>query len=411
MALWQFVAVILAFLLLPVFISRQKWNLALSLGICGLVIHVLALRSWESLYAAVINIFKFSTLNIIFTVFLIGILSSLMKHYGLLEDIVASLKNLFRSSKLLLGLIPFVIGILSVPGGAYLSVPFVDDLGKEAGIEPAKRAVINLSFRHIGLFLIPFSTPLLYVTVNVPKINIYHLILLNLAFVLVMQAGAALLYMPRRCAPFSKSGNSGTKIKSVKKLLSGISPIIIAVLSNGLLKLPMCVAIMLSIAWVWVICPKKEFAGVVKKGCSFDVALMLLGIYFIQNTILQLKDIMDMFAGIFQSPSTPVMLFAIVGGCLFIGIATGLNLATLGVFIPIILALPLSPEKLLLYVFFLCIWSYLGYYYSPLHLCQILTVKYIGVSVGDVYKQHLRLFPWLAAVSFILYYIYSRLLL
>ena len=409
--MWQFVAVILAFLLLPLLISKLKRNLAISLGICGLVIHVLALRSWESLYKAVLNIFTFSSLNVIFTVFLIGILSSLMKHYGLLEDIVSSMKNLFRSNKLLIGLIPFVIGMLSVPGGAYLSVPFIDDLGKEADIDPAKRAAINLSFRHIGMFLVPFSTPLIYVAANVPEINIYHLILLNLAFVLVMQIGATLLYIPRRCPPILENGKAAPKKESLKKLLFSISPIVIAILFNGLFKLPMSAAIALSIAWVRVICPKKEFLGTVKKSCSFDVPLMLLGVYFIQNTILQLTDIMNSFTGIFQSPSTLVILMAVAVGCIFIGTVTGLSLANLGVFVPMILALPLSSTKLLLYVFFLCIWSFLGYYYSPLHLCQILTIKYIGVSAKDVYKQHLRLFPWLAAASFGLYFLYSKLLL
>ena len=149
----------------------------------------------------------------------------------------------------------------------------------------------------------------------------------------------------------------------------------------------------------------------VKKGCSFDVPLMLLGVYFIQNTILQLTDIMNAFISIFQSPSTFVILMAVAVGCIFIGTVTGLSLANLGVFIPMIHSLPLSPTQLLLYIFFLCIWSFLGYYYSPLHLCQILTIKYIGISTKDVYKQHLRLFPWLAAASFGLYFLYSQLLL
>ncbi len=407
----QFVAVILAFLLLPLLISKLKSNLALSLGICGLVIHVLALRSWESLYKAVLNIFTFSSVNVILTVFLIGILSSLMKHYRLLEDIVSSMKNLFLSSRLLVGLIPFIIGILSVPGGAYLSVPFVDNLGKEMDIAPEKRAAINLSFRHIGMFVIPFSTLLLYVAANVPEINIYYLIMLNLAFVLVIQIGATILYIPRHCPPVFESGKAAPKKESFKKLIFSISPIVIAVLFNGLLKLPMYAAIALSIAWIWVISPKNEFMSTVKKGCSFDVPLMLLGVYFIQNTILQLTDIMNAFISIFQSPSTFVILMAVAVGCIFIGTVTGLSLANLGVFIPMIHSLPLSPTQLLLYIFFLCIWSFLGYYYSPLHLCQILTIKYIGISTKDVYKQHLRLFPWLAAASFGLYFLYSQLLL
>ncbi len=409
--MWQFVSVILAFFLLSVLTSRLKWNLALSMAVCGLVIHLFALRSLERIYTAFINIFSFSSVNVIATIFLIGVLSSLMKHYQFLDGIISSLKSLLRNRKLLLGMIPFIIGTLSVPGGALLSAPFADDLGKEMDIAPEKRVVINLSFRHIGILINPFSTPLLFIAASIPNMNIYHLILLNIPFALIIQIGATLCYMPRHCQPSIESGNTLSKKESLKNLLKGLSPIILAILLNGLFHLPMSAAIALSIVWVWAISPKTDFIKFFRRGCSLEVPLILIAVYFIQNTILQMTDIMNAFNNILQNPSILVILFAVIGGCLFIGLVTGMHLSTLGVFIPIMLAAPMEPNYRLLIIFFLYIWSILGYYYSPLHLCQLLTIKYIKTSTKTVYKEHLKLFPWLAAASFGLYYLYRLWLL
>lgn len=50
-----------------------------------------------------------------------------------------------------------------------------------------------------------------------------------------------------------------------------------------------------------------------------------------------------------------------------------------------------GPTLKLLYTFFVFIWSFMGYYYSPLHLCQLLTVKYMGCAIWPVYKEHLKI--------------------
>jgi len=53
----------------------------------------------------------------------------------------------------------------------------------------------------------------------------------------------------------------------------------------------------------------------------------------------------------------------------------------------------------------------MGYYYSPLHLCQLLTVKYMGCATWPVYKEHLKIIPWLFVSSYLLFYLYQWILL
>ena len=61
--------------------------------------------------------------------------------------------------------------------------------------------------------------------------------------------------------------------------------------------------------------------------------------------------------------------------------------------------------------FFVFIWSFMGYYYSPLHLCQLLTIKYMGCATWPVYKEHLKIIPWLFVSSYLLFYLYQWILL
>ena len=83
-------------------------------------------------------------------------------------------------------IIPAMIGILIIPGGALLSAPFVNNIGEEMKIRPSRRAAINLVFRHLAMFLLPYSTSLLVVSATLPELNIFKLILFNLFFVIAI---------------------------------------------------------------------------------------------------------------------------------------------------------------------------------------------------------------------------------
>ena len=84
---------------------------------------------------------------------------------------------------------------------------------------------------------------------------------------------------------------------------------------------------------------------------------------------------------------------------------------SVNIILPLVAALPMDPTYQLLYTFFVFIWSFLGYYYSPLHLCQLLTIKYMGCATGAVYREHLKLIPWLFVASYLLFYLYRWILL
>ena len=128
-----------------------------------------------------------ATMKTIAVVIQVGILSALMKHYGILAKLVDAFKQIFSSAKAVIMILPAAIGILSVPGGAGISSPFVDELGASMDLPVPKRAAVNLTFRHMAYFLFPTSTPIILMSNIAPQISTYRLIAMNVAFIFCME--------------------------------------------------------------------------------------------------------------------------------------------------------------------------------------------------------------------------------
>ena len=181
--MYQLIAVIICFSIIPILI-RKKVKLSYTLLIVAGILALFSGIGFKSAISSVINVFSHeSSRSTVLTVFMISILGGLMGHYKILEDIVESLEKVIINKKNILMIIPAFIGLLVIPGGALLSAPFINNLGEELSIRPPKRAAINLIFRHIAMFVMPFSTGLLIVASSFPNLNIARLLLYNILFV------------------------------------------------------------------------------------------------------------------------------------------------------------------------------------------------------------------------------------
>ncbi|MDD3439260.1 MAG: DUF401 family protein, partial [Clostridiaceae bacterium] len=64
-----------------------------------------------------------------------------------------------------------------------------------------------------------------------------------------------------------------------------------------------------------------------------------------------------------------------------------------------------SDNMLLMYCHFTFCWAFVGYFFSPMHLCQIFTCEYLKVSIGDLYKDYWKFFVSLATVLVLNYFV------
>ena len=404
----QFLAIAIAFSLMP-FWTKKKLGFGPMLLITGVILSLVAGVAPMTMVNNFLAVFTTpSTLKTIIIVVIVGMLGSLMKHYGILDKIVETLKELISSSKAIITVLPAVIGLLSVPGGASLSIPFVDKIGEDMGMSGQTRSVINLSFRHIAMFLLPTSTSIIMVTTVLPDVNLYGLIGMNLGFVLLMQATSYFLYV--RKYDDIKSETSQNKGKALLNLLVYLSPIYMVVVFNGVFGIEMYISAILSLVLIlllWGMKNVKEYAQVTYKGISVSTFTMLVGVYFVQNTIKSLDQVMNGFTTLFNNASGFSILLVIAAAAVLFGLTTGLSMVPLGIILPLVNNLPLTAEMKLVYCFFIYVWSFLGYFFSPLHMCQLLTVKHVGCGNGPVYKEYSKLIPCLAVYSFVLFYLYS----
>ena len=125
-----------------------------------------------------------------------------------------------------------------------------------------------------------------------------------------------------------------------------------------------------------------------------------------------MDDLLALFAALINGQSSLMFLtmVAVVGICF--GLATGLMYLPLGVLIPIVVAAPHASEMALLVdLFYAFIWCFIGYLFSPLHLCQLLSDKETGCTVGERYKTYLPLMVVLPILVVALYFLYKLILL
>ncbi len=383
----QLFAVLIVFLLIPL-LGRFKINLSYILLIaCG----VLALLSGIGLQAAWQSLTKtftdFSSLNTILSIMMVSILGGLMKHYKILDKIVSSIYKIIQNKKIILMVLPALVGVLIIPGGALLSAPFINEMGEEMNLQAPRRAAINLVFRHIAMFIMPYSTGLLVISAALPEINISKLILLNMFYVVPLILSGYFLFI--RNIEYSNKVKTKFSGKNLLNLLLYTSPIYICVIINGLTGLPFSGALIFSVLAVYFLSDKKDFFIQLIKSINYNTVMMVAAILIMKEIILNMEDLLILFNTMFNAESSmlKVLLIFLISS-VFFGIVTGNQTAALAIILPMISLLDVSLDMIYIYTYFSFACTYSGYFFSPIHLCQAFTLQCMNVATIDLYKEY-----------------------
>jgi hypothetical protein len=342
----------------------------------------------ETLMGVVLDQYSRDT---ILTVAVIGILGNLLKQYGILQKIVDSLLGLITSKKIIMMIIPSMIGIMSVPGGAVLSAPFINNIGEELHIVPARRAAINLIYRHIAMFLFPFVSVLMFVKAAIPQLNVYKVIGFGLPFVVGTVFIGYMLFMRGK-----GNGEKRERELSFKKLLDLViitSPIYMSVVINLITGLPFFVSMFGSIIIVYFLSDKKDFLYKAFNSINYNTIILVTAILVLKDIILQMDQMLGLINELLmrsQGDIRIMLIFTLVS--FFFGYITGYPTSSLAITLPLLSMMELGSNALHIYTFFLVAVSFVGYFYSPLHLCQVLTIGEMKVSTGDLYKEYIPYF-------------------
>lgn len=408
----EILAMVVAFTFLIFFPKKRLWT-GFVLLLTGLIIGIASgqglIGAWRNFIAIPTSP---ATVKTIIVVLQVGVLSTLMKHYGVLDKLVAAFENVFSSAKTVIMLLPTAFGMLAVPGGAQLSSPFVHKLGESMGISVEKRAAVNLTFRHLNYFILPTSASMIVFSNLAPHVSLYRLIALNVGFIVLMLITSYLLYL--RDAPTAEIPATGRRLAGLRDIVIYLSPIYLIPLLNGILGIEMylCGFISLLLIFVaWGIKSPATYCRVFCQGVNLKTLVTLLGIYYIQNTVRNLSGIMGAFQAMFLQTSGLTILLVIAAATLLFGLTTGLSYLPQGILIPLLIGLGLPAAEELIYCFFIYTWSFLGYFFSPLHLCQVLTLHQMGGDIAKLDRLYIPLMCESAVSTFVLFYLYKFILL
>jgi len=383
----QILPIIISFSIIPL-LNRLKFNLSYTLLITAGILGIVSGIGFEAIMKAILIVFIDSTSQTtLLTIIMVSMLSGLMKHYKILYKIVDTVMLVIRNKKKILMIIPAMIGVLIVPGGALLSAPFVNNIGEEMKISPPRRAAINLVFRHMSLFILPYSTSLLIISATLPNISIFRLIVLNLFFVIPMVIVGYILYIKdiKLDKPLSKENKS----KNLFKLAIFTSPIYICVIINAITGLPFYITLIVSIFIVYLLSDKKNFFKYAIRAINWNTILTVIAVLVMKEIILRMDNLLIVFNNLFyeNSDQTSIMMIFFITS-MFFGFTTGNQSTSLVILLPMISQLSVSIELVHIYTYFISISAFLGYFFSPIHLCQAFTLQVMDVSTIDLYKEY-----------------------
>ncbi|MGI6666136.1 MAG: DUF401 family protein [Bacillota bacterium] len=372
------------------------------------------------------------TIQLALAVMSIGVFSTVMRQSGFLDRTVSGLTSFLGNVKAAIMAVPALVGTMPVLGGAALSAPLVDKLGQALALPPDTKAAANLTFRHGMFFVFPFSTSLI-LTSNLTGFPVPRLIakMWPMSLVLWGVGYFALLHRaPTAGRLLSDAGPRGereaaatkvdegmerdqgqTRLLGLKEFLVYGGPLLLALTLGMALKLPLWLALFFGIGVAVLLALRKRqplpSRAALLKGANPGQVLAMFWIMafksFVEMTPV-FRAVVDRATAIGISPALLAILLPMV-----FGYANASQTATISVLIPIFVPASASEAVRLGFISLIYGSSFTAYFFSPLHMCQVLTCQYYGVGIPAVYKRNWPVFAGFLVVLGLFYLSLVRL--
>ncbi|MBR0140504.1 MAG: DUF401 family protein [Firmicutes bacterium] len=402
------IGVLLAFVFL-----KQKPEIALAVSsVLLILIYGKGLQGFADAFTVFIK--DKNTWTLPAAVLLIAILSGVMGKTGMLQKMIEKLKHLTGSTKLTIILAPLLIGLLAVTGGAYVSCPLVDELGNSLGISKERKAAINLVYRHAVHFSYPLNGSVIVIA-NLGNLNIGRLCLVMLPVVVwVFVIGYVLLLRDVKDVKLPRAKGSEFR-KDLGSFLLNVFPILITLIFTVAGVMPMIAALAIGIASAVVIAnlqedtkPKEGLFDLIFKKVNYKMVLVILAALFFKACISSVPEISAAMTGIAAMGLPPEVIILVIA--MLTSFPTGSVQTPAAIIIPMMLSLTSDPNAILLYTGLVLASSIYGYFFSPVHMCQLLTCEYFETGMAKLMKEYKYFIP-LFAVGIAAWYIIMKLVL
>ena len=411
---------LIAALAVVIFLSNKKVNLGIALTVGALLVGVMAGKAplWlgKTVWSSVISPFA---IELALIIVMITILGHVMKELDVLQRMVAGFEGVLRSTKLTILIIPAIMGSFAVTGGALLSCPIVDELGERLSTPNDKKAAINLIYRHVfGMFIFPFSASFIMAS-RLADISAGSFILMFLPITAFMLVAGYLLFLKGIKEPEKKPFKWMFYGQSVRELLLYSSPIYTSLTMALAFNMPFYLSLAMSIVLTMLIFKLlvensasykagggaayglSDFIGLAWKGVRPGMVAAVMGIMVFKGVIEGIEEIPEVLEALMEA-GIPIEAVIIVFGWL-VAFASSSTQGTIALLYPIILPLAETEAIKELYVMLIYMSGFMGYYVSPLHMCQVLTLQYFEVESKALYRNYKIILPGAMALAMLIY--------
>ncbi|MFW6064195.1 MAG: DUF401 family protein [Candidatus Natronoplasma sp.] len=325
------------------------------------------------------------TLSLIAIITQIAFLGYLYKDSKQVMRMIKELRAALPDRRMVIGSIPALFGLMPMPGGALVSAPMIDDEGDQLNLGGTEKTFLNWWFRHIWFTVYPLSLGLIFASrfsgVNIYKIALFHVPIFISQIIIGSVWGLKKIdvinHVESEVNPFF--------------LIYELLPIIVALSLNIVLGLPFYITLFLAIVVIFLQNQKRytlsDLPSKFKEGFSVDLLLAAYGIMLFKGIIERLDALEPAVQGL---QSHVPLLIVIVVTAFIIGSLFGHLPGAIGVGFPVLLQLvPIINVRVVSLLF---LFTFLGYYVSPIHLCIILTVEYFKIDLKSFYRRMVKPF-------------------
>jgi hypothetical protein len=370
----------------------------------------LALAFWMGLgvypLAGVIvaSVTSVQTIGILLIVWLIMVLSKLMKEAGQMERLVSSFSRLSGDPRTVGSVMTALIGLLPMPGGALFSAPMVDASLSALPVNKEQKTIINYWFRHIWEYWWPIF-PGVILALALLKVETW-IYISAMAPVTVISVLAGVLFILRPIRLVQQQATNPVSWKALGLFLKEIVPILIIIffilfqaalteilarfgvrfaLPGALSMLPGLVG---AVIWVGAFnhLPAYRIRVCLLDRGSVTILLLIVAIMIFQGVLKESQAALQIRSELiaYQIPvSMVIMILPFLAGFI-----TGIAVGFVGTSFPLII--PMFPEgglagylssAALAFTF-----GFMGMMLSPVHLCFLVTKDYYGASLIRSYR-------------------------
>ena len=322
------------------------------------------------------------SLSLIFASFFIMLMSIFYKETGMVNDLTRSLGRYIKNSRIIISLLPAIVGLMPVAGGALMSAPMVDVEADKLELDNAKKAFVNIWFRHVVIPVYPV-TQFIVLTAALTQTSLDALIVRQVVVVLVMIVIGYYIGLRKTKIIKSKNINIEENPKTnLKVLFVSILPIIVTVLLITGVDVDIAFATLAGVITILVVTKKKiDIVKILKNKAIWEVTLAAFGAMFLKNVTI-VSGASEILGSALANTNMPaiVMLSCVPA---FIAFLLGSTSGAVALSVPILAGTVVFIPKTVSLLF---ISSYLGYMVAPTHLCLVFTAHYFKSSISSSFK-------------------------